>query len=114
MNNKGYSLTNRNNHSEKDIIDDLKAEINYLKGKIKENKSREDTIEREIDAVEDENKHLRKELDKVKKDLMEARDNLKEIETMENLEIEELEMKQNISNGIIEKLKNEWKQRPTP
>ena len=90
-----------------DIIDDLKDEINYLKRKIRENKSREETIDNEIDIVEGENKHLKRELEKVKKDLKEARDNLKSFETLENIEMEELEIKQQISLGIIKKLKDE-------
>ena len=39
--------------------------------------------------------------------MKEARDNFKEFENLENLEIEELEIKQNIATEIIEKLKND-------
>ena len=104
---QGYRLMNLYKDAEKDIIDDLKDEITFLKRKIKENKSREDAIESEIDVVEGENKNLRRELDKVKKELMEAREYIKETKNLENLQIKELEIKHNIANGIIQKLKND-------
>ena len=46
-------------------------------------------------------------MDKVKKELSEAKDHIKEFESLENMEIEELENKQNIANGIIQKLKTD-------
>ena len=93
---------------EKDVlIDDLKEELHYIKKKIKQYKYSEETFENEMDLVECENKNLRKDLEKVKKELSEAKDHIKEFESLENMEIEELEMKQNIANGIIQKLKTD-------
>ena len=59
-----------------------------------------------MDEVEGQNRHLRRELDKTKKEMLEAKDTLNQFENLENLEIEQLEIKENIANGIIEKLKN--------
>ena len=49
-------------------------------------------------------------MEKVKKELSEAKDHIKEFESLENMEIEELEIKQNIANGIIQKLKTDVKE----
>ena len=92
-----------------DLIEDLKDEVNYLKKKIKLYKCSEEEFENEMNVVESENKILKKELDETKREMNEAKDILKETESLENMEIEELEIKQNIANGIIQKLKNEVK-----
>ena len=110
MDYRGYRLSTLYKDAENDIIDDLKDEINYLKKKVKENKSREETIESEIDVVECENKNLRRELGKIEKELMEAKEYIKETKNIENLQVEELEIKQTIANGIIQKLKNDLKE----
>ena len=95
--------------AEKDIIDDLKDEVNYLKRKLKEYKCSEEAFENEMDVAESENKNLKQELDKTKKEIIEVRDLLKETEGFENMQIEELELKQKIANGIIQKLKTDVK-----
>ena len=38
---------------------------------------------------------------------MKAREDIKETKNLENLQIKELEIKHNIANGIIQKLKND-------
>ena len=78
MDYRGYRLSTLYKDAEKDIIDDLKDEINYLKKKVKKNKSREETIESEIDVVKCGNKNLRRELGKIEKELMEAKEYIKE------------------------------------
>ena len=89
-------------HEKYVIIDDLEEELNLMKKKIKRYKYSEEAFESEMDIVECENKTLGRELDKIKKELKEARDNLQEFVNLENLEIEELEIKQNIATQIIE------------
>ena len=92
-----------------DLIEDLKDEVNYLKKKVKLYKCSEEEFENEMHVIESKNKNLKKELEVTKKEMIEARDLLKETESIENMEIEELELKQNIANGLIQKLKNDVK-----
>ena len=89
------------------FIDDLKDEIDYLKQKMKKYKCNEETIERDMETITSENEILTRILNKTKKELEDAREIIEETENHENMEIEELEMKQNIATQIIEKLKND-------
>ena len=93
MDYKGYKLNNLYREAENDIIDDLKDEVSYLKRKIKEYQCREESFENEIDIVTNENKGLKKDFENVKKELIDTKETLKEIEKMENEEIAELELK---------------------
>ena len=71
---------NLNKDSENDIIDDLKNENKYLKQKIKEYKDREEGYENKMDDVTYENNIMKRELEKMKKELIESRTTLEEIE----------------------------------
>ena len=97
----------RNAFNKDDLIKDLKNEVNFLAKKIKQYKCSEEAFEVGMDEVEGQNRHLRRELDKTKKEMLEAKDTLNQFENLENLEIDQLEIKENIANGIIEKLKND-------
>ena len=53
----GFRLNNLCKNAEKDIIDDVKNEIKYLKQKVKDYKYREEESENETVAVALENKN---------------------------------------------------------
>ena len=90
---KGYRLMNLYKDAEKDIIDDMKDEIKYLKQKVKEYNYRENEFENEMDAVTLENKNLKREFAKSRQELKESRDILEDMKNMENEELEHLEIK---------------------
>ena len=90
--------------SENDIIDDLKNENKYLKQKIKEYKDREEGHENKMDDVTYENNIMKRELEKMKKELIESRTTLEEIE---NNKIWELKEELKDANGIVEKFKSD-------
>ena len=100
---KGYRLNNLYKEAENDIIDDLKEEVNYLKRKIKEYKGREEYFENEMDIVTNESKGFKRDLEKAKKELIDTKETLKEIEQMENEEISELEFKYKFTSENLAK-----------
>ena len=103
---KGYRLMNLYQDAEKDIIDDMKGEIKYLKQKVKEYNYRENKFENDMDIIQDENKRFKRELEKTRKELIDAKETLQEIEKMENEEIAELDMKNKFTSEQLAKKEN--------
>ena len=103
---KGYRLNDLYKEAENYIIDDLKDEVNYLKRKIKEYKGREESFEHEMDIVRNENIGCKMDLEKAKKELIDTKETLKEIEQMENEEIAELEFKYKFTSEKLKKKEN--------
>ena len=60
----GYRLANLYKDAEKDIIDDLKDEVVYLKKKLKQYQYREDDFEEEIGDMTVKNDNLKREMEK--------------------------------------------------
>ena len=79
----GYRLNNLYKEAEKDIIDDLKDEINHLKKKMKDYKQREDNMEDELGDMSYDNKKLKKEIEKVFEESNKIRKSLEERQNKE-------------------------------
>ena len=94
---------NRYKGAKNDIIDDMKDEIKYLKQKAKEYNYRENEFENDMDIVQDENKRFKRELEKTRKELIDAKETLQEIEKMENEEIAELDTKNKFTSEHLAK-----------
>ena len=69
-------------HKKKVKIDNQKEELNYIKKKINLYRCSEVEFENEMVVVEFENKNAEKELDKTKKEMIEVRDRLRELECL--------------------------------
>ena len=76
--------------------------IKTLNAEIDEMKDREEVFERENDEI-------KAKFEKTQKTLIETREELQQFEKQENLEIEELETKQKIAIGLVNKLKHDIK-----
>ena len=104
------SRYDRRNAKEKEyLIDDLKDEVSYLKEKNKQYKFREEGFENEMDAVTLEIDNLKRELDFSRKESMETKDILAEMENLENEELEVLEIKH--KNALKDLAKKEGREK---
>ena len=85
-----------------EMIEKNLSMLSNLNAEIDEMKNREVAFERE-------NGVLKTEFEKTKKALIETKEELQQFENQENLEIEELERKQKIAIGLVDKLRNNVK-----
>ena len=65
---KSYRFNNLYQEAEKDIIDDLKNEIDYLKKKMKQYKYREEELEEELRDLDHKKEKLEMDIQKIVKE----------------------------------------------
>ena len=111
---KGYRFDNLYKEAERDIIDELKEETEYLKKKIKHYKYREEDLEDEINELSQKKGQLENDIETVVKESIKLKRNLEE-QSIRGEEIvsknKELELEMNDMIGELKDARNVIKQK---